>query len=168
MIPVAAPCAPVAAPADPPPLVRRARPQDAPALHELSSAFVRSGALRPRGIDHYLAHAGEFILLAGRDHGRAPVRGCLALSDAGDGAGILYNFCVARESQGRGLGAALLHAAFAEARSRRLRALFTATTSGAALFRRHGFVPAGPGRAPAAWAGALDPARGSEVLTRRV
>ncbi|MGW7440024.1 GNAT family N-acetyltransferase [Streptomyces sp. NPDC054849] len=166
MITAATPRPPVHGADGRPPLVRRARLQDAPALHTLSTAFIRSGALRPRSIDHYLAHAGEFLLVGG--HGRARVRGCLALSDAGEGAAVLYNFCVARGSQGRGLGAALLRAAFAEARGRSVREVFTATTGGAALFRRYGFLPAGPGRAPAAWAGALDPARGSEVLSRRL
>ncbi|MEV7558242.1 GNAT family N-acetyltransferase [Streptomyces sp. NPDC089795] len=149
-----------------PPLVRRARPHDAPALHALSLTFIRSGALRPRGIDHYLAHAGEFLLATGR--GRTPALGCLALSDEGEGAAVLYNFCVARGNQGRGLGAALLRAALADARHRLVREVFTATTGGAAFFRRHGFVPPVPGRAPAAWTAALDPARGSEVLSRRL
>ncbi|PWK63365.1 amino-acid N-acetyltransferase [Streptomyces sp. CG 926] len=149
-----------------PPLVRRARPHDAPALYALSLAFIRSGALRPRSIDHYLAHAGEFLLTTGR--GRTSALGCLALSDEGDGAAVLYNFCVARGNQGQGLGAALLRAALAEARHRLVREVFTATTSGAAFFRRHGFVPPHPGRAPATWAAALDPARGSEVLSRRL
>ncbi|WP_234314392.1 MULTISPECIES: GNAT family N-acetyltransferase [unclassified Streptomyces] len=149
-----------------PPLVRRARLHDAPALHALSLAFIRSGALRPRSIDHYLAHAGEFLLATGR--GRTPALGCLALSDEGDGVAVLYNFCVARGNQGQGLGAALLRAALADARHRLVREVFTATTSGAAFFRRHGFAPPLPGRAPAAWAAALDPARGSEVLSRRL
>ncbi|MGP3689704.1 GNAT family N-acetyltransferase [Streptomyces sp. IBSNAI002] len=166
MITAATPRPPVHGADDPAPLVRRARPQDAPALHALSLAFVRSGALRPRSIDHYRAHAREFILVTGR--GRSPVRGCLALSDEGGGAAVLYNFCVDRRSQGQGLGATLLRAAFAEARGRSVREVFTATVGGAALFRRHGFAPAGPGRAPAAWAAALDPARGSEVLSRRL
>ncbi|MER6202068.1 GNAT family N-acetyltransferase [Streptomyces sp. NPDC001586] len=165
MITAAIPRPPVHGVDDLPLLVRRARLQDARALHSLSLAFIRSGALRARSVDHYLAHAGEFILVTGR--GRTPVRGCVALSDEGDGAAVLYNFCVDKGSQGRGLGAALLRAAFAEARARSVRAVFTATTGGATLFRRYGFEPAAPGRAPAAWAGALDPARGSEVLFRR-
>ncbi|WP_405827804.1 GNAT family N-acetyltransferase [Streptomyces sp. NBC_00105] len=166
MIAAAAPRLPLQGADDLPLLVRRARLQDARALHSLSLAFVRSGALRARTIDHYLAHAGEFILATGR--GRTPVRGCVALSDEGNGAAVLHNFCVARGSQGRGLGAALLRAAFAEARRRSMREVFTATTSGADLFRRYGFAPTARGRAPAAWARALDPARGSQVLSRRL
>ncbi|MFJ9344118.1 GNAT family N-acetyltransferase [Streptomyces sp. NPDC101733] len=146
------------------PRVRRARVQDAPALHALSLAFVRSGALRSRGLDHYLAHAGRFLLVTGA--GRTPVRGCLALGDEGDGAAVLYNFCVEEGSQGQGVGGALLRAALSEAAGRAVREVFTATTGGGALFRRYGFHPARPGRAPAAWANALDPARGSAVLAR--
>ncbi|MEJ8640862.1 hypothetical protein WKI68_04135 [Streptomyces sp. MS1.HAVA.3] len=59
MITAATPRPPVHGADDLPPLVRRARLQDAPALHTLSMAFFRSGALRPRSIDHYLAHAGS-------------------------------------------------------------------------------------------------------------
>ncbi|MGW7346631.1 GNAT family N-acetyltransferase [Streptomyces sp. NPDC054854] len=129
------------------PQVRTGRTGDAPALHELSAPFVRSGALRSRPPEHYRAHAGRFLLVEGDVEGS--VGGCVALRGAEPGTAVLYNFCVAVAGQGRGVGAALL---------------FTATTGSARLFVRYGFRPVAAAGAPPGWAARLDPARGSQVL----
>lgn len=149
-------------PEPPSPHVRSARLRDAPDLYALSRAFVPSGALRARSIGHYLAHAGEFLVAEGAGGDR--VRGCLALRDEAPATAVLYNFCVAPDCQGQGVGSELLRAAVERARRSEVRTLFTATTGSARLFLRHGFVPVEPGEAPADWAAALDPARGSRVL----
>lgn len=149
--------------------VRQARPGDAAALVALSEPFVRAGALRERPCHVYAAHATDFLVAEERD---GVLQGCLALRvhpDADHGStavGVLYNFCVARQRQGGGLGARLLGAALAGARAQSLAALFTATTGSGRLFLRHGFVPARPGLAPRAWACTLDPRRGARVLAR--
>ncbi|WP_440576611.1 GNAT family N-acetyltransferase [Streptomyces sp. AC154] len=153
--------------------VRRAHSGDAAALVALSEPFVGSGALRRRPFDVYAARAADFLVA--EDPGGA-LHGCLALRvhpDAergttaeGAGAGVLYNFCVARQRQGSGLGARLLGAALAGARAQQLAALFTATTGSGRLFLRHGFAPVPPGLAPRAWARTLDPRRGARVLAR--
>ncbi|MFF1925963.1 GNAT family N-acetyltransferase [Streptomyces sp. NPDC058221] len=153
--------------------VRRAHPGDAAALVTLSEPFVRSGALRERPCHVYAAQAADFLVAEGAD---GALQGCLAVrvhpgtgpeADRGTAAaGVLYNFCVARQRQGGGLGARLLGAAFAGARAQSLGFLFTATTGSGRLFLRHGFVPARPGLAPLAWARTLDPRRGARVLAR--
>lgn len=149
--------------------VRRARPADAAALVALSEPFVRSGELRRRPARVYAARAADFLVAEEPD---GALRGCLALGvhpgeDHGaTAAGVLYNFCVARQRQGTGLGARLLGAALAEARAQSLGALFTATTGSGRLFLRHGFAPVRPGLAPRAWARTLDPRRGARVLAR--
>ncbi|MFD0026097.1 GNAT family N-acetyltransferase [Streptomyces sp. NPDC058382] len=155
--------------------VRRAHPGDAAALVALSEPFVSSGALRERPRQVYAARAADFLVAEDSD---GALQGCLALRvhrDANTGtdhgataAGVLYNFCVARQRQGGGLGAHLLGAALAGARAQSLGALFTATTGSGRLFLRHGFVPALPGLAPRAWARTLDPRRGARVLARAV
>ncbi|MFD7032579.1 GNAT family N-acetyltransferase [Streptomyces sp. NPDC059917] len=151
--------------------VRPARPGDAHVLFALSRGFMASGELRPRPVGHYLARAGEFLLAPNAPgapdapDGGAPA-GCVAVRDEGEGAAVLHNFCVARGSQGRGIGSALLRAALARARLLDADRVFTATTGPAVLFLRHGFAPTEPRRAPAAWAAALDPARGSRVYVR--
>ncbi|MET9545033.1 GNAT family N-acetyltransferase [Streptomyces sp. NPDC006627] len=160
--PCAAPPAPLA--------VRSARPGDAVALEALSRPFVRSGALRRRPLSLYASDATDFLVVEAYD---GALDGCLGVSvhpadpDQGRGpAGVLYNFCVAPRSQGRGVGVALLRAALTEADARSLCALFTATTGGGELFLRHGFAPTSAELAPRAWADSLDPARNSRVLAR--
>ncbi|MEU8778374.1 GNAT family N-acetyltransferase [Streptomyces sp. NPDC048606] len=152
MIPVA-----VELPAAP---VRPARPGDAHALYALSRAFVPSGELRARPPHHYRAHLREFLVV--EDAGGRPA-GCVAVRDEGHGVAVLHNFCVARGSQGLGIGSALLRAALSRARRLAAGRIFTATRGSAVLFLRHGFEPVAPERAPAAWASALDPDRGSRV-----
>ncbi|ROQ60091.1 amino-acid N-acetyltransferase [Streptomyces sp. 840.1] len=149
--------------------VRRAGPGDAAALVALSEPFVRAGALRRRPFDVYAARAADFLVA---EEPGGLLHGCLALRvhpDAEPGAaaaGVLYNFCVARQRQGSGLGARLLGAALTGARAQSLAALFTATTGSGRLFLRHGFAPVPQGLAPRAWARTLDPRRGARVLAR--
>ncbi|MFJ8046487.1 GNAT family N-acetyltransferase [Streptomyces luteogriseus] len=156
--------------AAPTPTVRTARPDEAAALAALSRPFVRSGALRERPLSLYAAHAADFLVLRAPD---GTLDGCVGLraypADPGEdreGAGVVYNFCVAAHRQGSGAGAGLLRAALATARARSFDALFTATTGGAGLFLRHGFTPTTAHRAPRPWAESLDPRRGARVLVR--
>ncbi|WP_435601534.1 GNAT family N-acetyltransferase [Streptomyces sp. C10-9-1] len=149
--------------------VRTAGAGDAAALHGLSQEFVREGSLRARPLESYAGHAGEFLVAESAAHG---VEGCVGLRrHAASPAGgpvrpaVVYNFCVTRAGQGRGTGSALLAAVVDEARARGVTALFTATTGSGRLFLRHGFVLGGVQDAPAAWLAALDPRRGSRVLS---
>ncbi|ANW17483.1 GNAT family N-acetyltransferase [Streptomyces clavuligerus] len=158
------PAAPVAAV-----FVRRACAQDAAALHTLSAPFARSGALRERPPELYAADADDFLVVELSDGALA---GCLALRDHPRAplgpSGVLYNFCVAGHSQGRGVGSALLWSALRTAETRALRAVFTATGGGGGLFLKYGFAPFPARFAPPVWANALDPRRGSRVLARAV
>ncbi|MFH8369606.1 GNAT family N-acetyltransferase [Streptomyces sp. NPDC018031] len=150
--------------------MRTATAGDAVALHRLSGAFVRTGALRERPLEQYARDAGDFLVAESAAGG---IVGCVALEchlgPEEPGAGrpaVVYNFCVAPASQGLGVGSALLTAALATAVAYSVTTVFTATAGGGALFLRHGFTP-GDGRgAPAAWLAALDPRRGSRVLSR--
>ncbi|MEU9032641.1 GNAT family N-acetyltransferase [Streptomyces sp. NPDC048383] len=150
--------------------VRSAHSGDAAALAALSQPFVRSGALRARSLSLYVADSADFLVVDGPD---GTLLGCLALrvhpaapGTGRGGAGVLYNFCVAPGSQGRGLGARLLTAALVRANSLSLKALFTATTGSGELFRRHGFAPAHVAAAPSTWVDSLSPERNSRILTR--
>ncbi|MFB6519359.1 GNAT family N-acetyltransferase [Streptomyces sp. NPDC056401] len=142
--------------------VRPARRDDGPALAALSQPFVYAGALRERPLSLYLSRASDFLVAQAPD---GTLEGCLGLREH-PAAGVLYNFCVAAHRHGTGMGARLLHAAFARARTRSLSELFTATTGSGRLFLRHGFLPACPSLAPADWAQSLDPGRGARVLSR--
>ncbi len=150
--------------------MRRAREEDADALAGLSRPFVHSGALRERPVSLYATRAGDF-LVAQTSGGR--IDGCVGVRayPSGPGehsgpAGVLYNFCVAAHSQGRGVGAALLRAALADARARSLVALFAATTGEGGLFLRYGFTPSAALPAPRSWTESLDPRRNARVLAR--
>uniref|UniRef100_A0AAU3GKJ5 Amino acid acetyltransferase n=1 Tax=Streptomyces sp. NBC_01401 TaxID=2903854 RepID=A0AAU3GKJ5_9ACTN len=152
----------------PAPRLRPARAEDATALAGLARPFVRSGALRDRPLALYTERAADFVVAEGPG---GLLEGCVALrvypADAGEGrgpTGVLYNFCVAGRSQGRGVGAGLLRAVLARSRARSLGALFTATTGDGGLFLRHGFAPAAVSGAPRAWAKSLDPRRNARVL----
>ncbi|WP_312885617.1 GNAT family N-acetyltransferase [Streptomyces physcomitrii] len=150
--------------------VRVARPTDAPELALLSGLFVRSGALRPRPLALYAAHAADFLVAEGSD---GTLEGFLGLrhhpaapsADRGPSA-VLYNFCVAPHRQGHGVGGRLLRAAFTQGRAHALDTLFTATTGTGDLFLRHGFTPAPAHLAPPRWVGAFDPGRATRVLAR--
>ncbi|MFF3756022.1 GNAT family N-acetyltransferase [Streptomyces sp. NPDC002185] len=142
--------------------VRPAHAGDGPALAALSRPFVRLGALRERPLSLYLSRSSDFLVAQAPD---GSLEGCVGLSEhAADG--VLYNFCVAPHRQGSGMGGRLLRAAFARARERALSTLFTATTGSGRLFLGHGFLPASPELAPAAWARTLDPGRNAKVLAR--
>ncbi|GHE72404.1 hypothetical protein GCM10018785_45750 [Streptomyces longispororuber] len=152
--------------------VRTARREDAAALAALSQPFVRTGALRERPLSLYAAQAADFLVVEDRD---GTFGGCVGLraypaAEAADRApaGVVYNFCVAGHRQGGGVGAGLLRAVLARARTQGLGSLFTATTGGGGLFLRYGFAPVAPGLAPAAWATSLDPRRNAQVLMRIV
>jgi N-acetylglutamate synthase-like GNAT family acetyltransferase len=150
--------------------VRPARRRDATALAALSWPFVRSGALRERPLSLYASDATDFLVVDASD---GTLDGCLGLRvhpavpvSGRAPMGVLYNFCVAPGSQGRGVGALLLRAALTRAKYQPLSALFTATTGSGGLFLRYGFAPACASLAPASWANSLDPHRNSRVLAR--
>ncbi|MFC9912760.1 GNAT family N-acetyltransferase [Streptomyces sp. NPDC127197] len=150
--------------------VRVARAEDAAALADLSRPFVRSGALRERPVSLYATHAADFLVT------EAPggtLEGCVGLrvhpAGPGEGrraAGVVYNFCVAGQRQGSGVGAGLLRAVLARARALSLGGLFTATTGGGGLFLWYGFTPTTARLAPQSWAESLDPRRNARILRR--
>ncbi|MEV4615238.1 GNAT family N-acetyltransferase [Kitasatospora sp. NPDC049258] len=156
--------------------VRTATGADAAALHALSAPFIRSGALRRRGVADYRAAAGDFLVAPGPNALDGPevldgpnvLDGCVGLrvlrpEPGHPSAGVLYNFCVRGERQGSGLGSGLLEAVLAEAARRGLSTAFTATTGSGALFGWYGFRQVPTALAPRAWTAGLDPARGSRV-----
>lgn len=152
------------------PVVRPATARDGRALHRLSHGFAVAGALRERSVASYVRAAHDFLVVADGEGGLA---GCAALrgypaTGGAPPAAVVYNVCVAPGSQGRGIGSALLRGLLRRAASEPVTAVFAATTGSGALFLRHGFVCGDGAGAPAAWLDALDPRRGSRILSRRV
>ncbi|MBH1933296.1 GNAT family N-acetyltransferase [Streptomyces sp. AV19] len=133
---------------------------------------MRSGALRRRTPGLYALTAAQFFVAEDAD---GTLEGCVALRlYPGDGPSpgslpaVLHNFCVRPDRQRRGVGSGLLTALLAEAAARSVTEVFAATTGGGESFLRSGFREADAGRAPRAWAAALDPERGSRVFSRPV
>ncbi|MFB7941508.1 GNAT family N-acetyltransferase [Streptomyces sp. NPDC056049] len=147
--------------------VRAAGSGDAGAVHRLSRPFVREGALRDRTLDELALRAADFLVV---EAGAEGLVGCVGLRPCADARGrvavVLYNFCVAPGHQGRGIGSALLDAVLREAGARGAARVFAATVGSGLLFLRHGFAAGREEEAPPAWRAALDPARGSRILTR--
>ncbi|RAJ55481.1 N-acetylglutamate synthase-like GNAT family acetyltransferase [Streptomyces sp. PsTaAH-130] len=154
-------------PPAPPVVVRAAGRDDAPALHRLSRVFARTGELRERTVAEYARDAADFLLAEsapGRIEGCAGLRIHAAPEGRDPGrTAVVYNFCVAAASQGRGVGTALLTTLLAEAAARSAATVFAATSGDAALFLRHGFTVAD---VSAAWPAGLAPRPGSRVLSR--
>lgn len=148
-------------------VVRPAGRDDALALHRLSRVFARTGELRERPMARYARDVDDFLLAesaTGRVEGCAGLRFCAAPEGRDTGrTAVVYNFCVAAASQGRGVGTALLTALLAEAAARSAGTVFAATSGGAALFLRHGFTVTDT---PLTWPAGLAPRPGSRVLRR--
>jgi N-acetylglutamate synthase-like GNAT family acetyltransferase/ferredoxin len=87
-------------------VLRSATPGDANALHRLSRPFAATGELVPRTPDDYGRVAADF-LVAEVDGG---VVGCCGAADHPDDVAEIYNICVGRSQQGRGIGTLLLRA----------------------------------------------------------
>lgn len=114
--------------------IRRARPDDAPAIHALIAAHAQPGRLLPRTRDEVEMHVRRFVVAASGDD----VIGCAELAPLGADLAEIRSLVVAAESRGVGIGAALAEAvvdAAAGASYRRLCA-FTHTP---AFFVRLGF-----------------------------
>ncbi|MFZ4238080.1 GNAT family N-acetyltransferase [Streptomyces murinus] len=165
----ALPVVPLPRPSRPssPVVVRAAGRDDAVALYRLSRVFARTGELRERSMARYARDVDDFMLAesaTGRVEGCAGLRFCAAPEGRDQGrTAVVYNFCVAAASQGRGVGTALLAALLAEAAARSAGTVFAATSGGAALFLRHGFTVTD---APVTWPAGLAPRPGSRVLGR--
>lgn len=114
------------------PTIRRAMPEDGPAVRAFVFATLRSYGIEPDpdGLDADVMAFGT--------HGDGPIDefvaevdalvvGSVAVSPADDGVGHLSKFFVDRDARGRGLGRLLLARAVEEARGRGYRRLLLET-----------------------------------------
>ncbi|HYD52810.1 MAG TPA: GNAT family N-acetyltransferase [Gemmatimonadaceae bacterium] len=116
--------------------VRRATPQDAPAIRALIDLYVSGGTLLPRTEEFIASRAHEYIVAEADDE----VVGCVHLDEYSPSLGELRSLAVAPAWQGRGVGRALVEACERFARRRRYLVLF-AVSNDDVFFAKHGFAP---------------------------
>jgi len=119
---------------------RRARPEDAPAVHRIVAHYAAEGLLLPRTEDEIRAHISRFLVLVEPALNGTPERvaGCVALETYGPDLAEVRSLAVDPIIRGRGLGARLLRFALAVARRRKIARVF-AVTHAPAFFNRQGF-----------------------------
>lgn len=114
---------------------RRARPEDAAAVHRLIAHYADLGLLLPRTEEEIREHIGRFLVLTDQEH----VLGCVALELYGPDLAEIRSLAVDPETRGRGVGSRLLRFALASARRRKIARLF-AVTHAPEFFSRQGFA----------------------------
>lgn len=119
---------------------RRARPEDALAVHRLIAHYAAEGLLLPRSAEEVYAHIGRFLVLVEPASAGSTdwVLGCVALEPYGPDLAEIRSLAVDPQIRGRGLGARLLRFALAVARRRKVGRVF-ALTHAPQFFNRQGF-----------------------------
>ncbi len=113
---------------------RRARPEDAAAIHALIAHYAAEGILLPRTEGNVREHSGLFLVL----EEKGAIAGCVSLENYGTELAEIRSLAVNPEIRGRGLGARLVQYALTEARRRKIARVF-AVTHAPEFFVRQGF-----------------------------
>lgn len=114
--------------------IRSARMGDVREIHALLQHFSRKNLLLGRSISSLYDHLRDFVVY--EDQG---VRGVCSLHICWENLAEIRSLAVAEESQGRGIGEALVRACLDEARRLEIGRVFTLTYQ-APFFRKLGFV----------------------------
>jgi amino-acid N-acetyltransferase len=107
----------------PPGTVRRARMNDARAIHDLIEPYALSGEMLPRSMTQIYEQLRDFLVF---DDGRR-ILGVVALHFSWEGLAELRSLAVTPEAAGKGVGSRLVAAVLDEARAFDIRRVFTLT-----------------------------------------
>ncbi|MGX6608352.1 GNAT family N-acetyltransferase [Micromonosporaceae bacterium Da 78-11] len=140
---------------------RRARPADAPAMHELSRPFAEEGGLIARDLALFDNGSEDFYVVEIDGH----LVACAGVRRFGEWAEI-FNVAVAAGWQGRGIGRFLLASMLAVAESLGFARAFVYSKTTSEWFARHGFARVDPAVLPAERLGMVDPDRQSMPMAR--
>jgi amino-acid N-acetyltransferase len=122
-------------PAAPPQaVVAKARPADAPAIHELVNGFARRGDMLPRTLGEVYENLRDFFVVRDGEE----VIACAALHIVWEDLAEVKSLAVRDDRQALGLGALLVRACVEEARALSLATIF-ALTHQPAFFEKLGF-----------------------------
>lgn len=119
----------------PAPILRRAEPTDAAAMHALLEVFVARGLLLPRSVEQVLGTIPDFMVAV--EDGR--VVGTVALRIYSAELAEVSALAVAEHLHGYGIGRRLVEAVISNARGLGLRRLFALTMEDT-FFHRLGFA----------------------------
>jgi N-acetylglutamate synthase-like GNAT family acetyltransferase len=117
--------------------MRRARANDAGAIHQLVAHYAEQGLLLPRAEEQIGRHISHFLVLQEKQH----FIGCLSLESYGADLAEIRSVAVSPDRRGEGLGASLVEFAQLEARRRGIARVF-AVTHAPQFFEQQGFVAA--------------------------
>ncbi|MEU4180891.1 GNAT family N-acetyltransferase [Streptomyces sp. NPDC026589] len=140
-------------------VVRPARTEDAVLIAELSASFVVSDKLVRRSLKELNERIHE-LSVATRD---GILVGCMGLSRYPQGI-LVYNFCIAPDAQGRGIGGLLVDHAADSGRQSGSRRLLAASKYAGDWFIKRGFERILPENIPDEWLQFLCPGRGSRLF----
>lgn len=116
---------------------RKATPFDATAIRDLIDLYVASGTLLARSEEFISTNAHHFIVAVNEER---QVVGCVHLDEYAPSLAELRSLAVAPNTQGQGVGRALVDGTEQFARRRGYATLF-AVSNDEAFFRRFGFEP---------------------------
>jgi amino-acid N-acetyltransferase len=115
--------------------IRRARANDAGAIHQLVAHYAEQGLLLPRSEEEIRHNIGHFLV----QEERLYIIGCLSLESYGADLAEIRSIAVSPERRGEGLGASLVEFALLEALRRGIARVF-AVTHAPQFFEQQGFV----------------------------
>ena len=116
---------------------RRARANDAGAIHQLVAHYAEQGLLLPRVKEEIRRNISHFLVQEERQH----IIGCLSLESYGADLAEIRSVAVSPDRRGEGLGASLIEFALLEARRLGIARVF-AVTHAPQFFEQQGFVAA--------------------------
>lgn len=137
----------------PEPRIRRASPDDLPAVERL----LRASDLPVAGVAEIFAgHADDFLVVEAADGGAAPRLIAAAGLEVRGADAVLRSAAVDPAWRSRGIGGRLTTGLLAMAQARGLRALYLLTTTAERYFPRFGFAPITRAEVPAAIADTVE------------
>ncbi len=118
-------------------MIRKANIEDIKSIHALLKYYGVRGDLLPRPLSRLYDHLRDFNVCEDPETGR--IIGCCALQFCWEDLAEIRSLAVAEAHMGTKIGTELLEAAFLEARSYKIKKLFTLTYR-ADFFKKFGFI----------------------------
>lgn len=114
---------------------RKARLNDASAIHALIASYAVQGILLPRTEENVREQISKFFVL----EEQRQLAGCVSLENYGPDLAEIRSLAVNQTIRGQGLGGRLVEFVLAEAQRKKIPRVF-AVTHAPAFFLRHGFT----------------------------
>lgn len=106
-------------------MIRKAIIQDVKPIHGLLSYYANQGLLLPRSLSELYDHLRDYFVVEEEGRQNAVVIGVSALGICWEDLAEIRSLAIAKDEQGKGLGAQLVETCLREARSLGLKKVFT-------------------------------------------